>query len=88
MDIFLRSPAKGTRLRGRVWPGPSYYPDFFHPNCSIYWKSMIEHLYNQTTFSGLWIDMNEPTNFCDGECTRSGWNHTYDYEDENITYKN
>ena len=49
---------------------------------------MIEHLYNQTTFSGLWIDMNEPTNFCDGECTRSGWNHTFDYEDENISYKN
>ncbi|CAK60057.1 unnamed protein product (macronuclear) [Paramecium tetraurelia] len=92
LDIFLRSPNTGQRFRGNVWPGSSYFPDFFHPNCSTYWRTMIKHLYQSTNFSGLWIDMNEPTNFCDGECDlQSGgdkWNSTMDYTDINEDYKN
>ncbi|CAD8093798.1 unnamed protein product [Paramecium sonneborni] len=67
-DIFLYSPESGYRFQGRVWPGESYFPDFFHPNISKYWNEMHIHLYNQVKFDGLWVDMNEPANFCDGEC--------------------
>lgn len=32
---------------------------------------MHSHLYNQVQFDGLWVDMNEPANFCEGECDPS-----------------
>jgi alpha-glucosidase/lysosomal alpha-glucosidase len=54
-----------------VWPGDSYFPDFFHPNITTYWTSMLDHLHNSVPFDGIWADMNEPTNFCDGECNWS-----------------
>ncbi len=68
MDIFCRSPETGLRFRGYVWPGDSFFPDFFHPNASIYWSKMMKSLYEKVKFDGIWIDMNEPANFCDGEC--------------------
>lgn len=48
MDIFCFSPKDGKRFRGDVWPvnniinhnhkqGPSYFPDFFHPDCPEFW---------------------------------------------------
>lgn len=82
MDVFLRSPTTGQRLRGAVWPGPSYYPDFFHPNISLYWSAMLAHLHRHSNFSGIWADMNDPTNFCHGECDWPILNDT----DANTTY--
>jgi alpha-glucosidase (family GH31 glycosyl hydrolase) len=29
---------------------------------------MLDVLHANTTFDGLWIDMNEITSFCNGEC--------------------
>ena len=37
MDIFCRSPRDGRRFKGSVWPGESYFPDFFHPNAVNFW---------------------------------------------------
>lgn len=67
MDVFCYSPDTGYRFKGRLWPGPSYYPDFFHPNASEYWGHMIEVLHKKTNFTGLWLDVNEPANFISGE---------------------
>jgi alpha-glucosidase/lysosomal alpha-glucosidase len=39
---------------------------------------MLEHLYKQCNYSGIWIDMNEPTNFCNGECD---WSRSMPDED-------
>jgi len=69
MDIFCRSPNTGKRLKGRVWPGVSYFPDFFHPNALEYMQEVLDPLQESLKYSGLWIDMNEPSNFCDNECT-------------------
>ena len=67
-DIFLRNK-DGNYMLSKVWPGACFYPDFFHPNATEYWFDMLEDLYNIIPFSGLWIDMNEVTNFADGECS-------------------
>lgn len=29
---------------------------------------MLNMLYNKVKFSGIWLDMNEIANFCDGTC--------------------
>jgi hypothetical protein len=29
---------------------------------------MLDVLYNKVQFSGVWLDMNEYANFCDGTC--------------------
>jgi alpha-glucosidase/lysosomal alpha-glucosidase len=46
MDLFLRSPTTGMRFKGYVWPGNSYFPDYFHPNMSVYWTTMVKHLHD------------------------------------------
>lgn len=68
MDVFCKSPETGYRFKGKVWPGPSYFPDFLHPNASEFWTTMMTSLHDKTNFTGMWLDMNEPANFCNGEC--------------------
>ena len=63
MDIFIKTPENNDYM-GRVWGGLSHFPDFFHPNTTIYWKKMLEKLDNKLNFSGIWLDMNEVANFC------------------------
>jgi alpha-glucosidase (family GH31 glycosyl hydrolase) len=46
-----------------VWPGKVYFVDYLHPNASLFWKSQLDRLYELIPFSGVWLDMNEPSNF-------------------------
>ena len=66
-DLYIKN-AKGDYLLGKVWPGYVNYPDFFHPNATGYWSDQLTSLQNQVNFTGIWLDMNEASNFCDGEC--------------------
>ena len=66
MNIFIKD-GSGKPVEGAVWPGPTYFPDFTHPNSTIYWTKQIVSLYKSgIEFDGLWIDMNEPSNFVSG----------------------
>jgi alpha-glucosidase (family GH31 glycosyl hydrolase) len=69
MNVFIRRHANDTQpFVGLVWPGKAVFPDFFHPNASKYWSEMFEVLYEDVKFDGIWLDMNEGSSFCDGEC--------------------
>jgi alpha-glucosidase (family GH31 glycosyl hydrolase) len=52
---------------GDVWPGTVHFVDYLHPNSTLFWKSQLSRLYNSLKFSGIWLDMNEPSNFRGGE---------------------
>jgi alpha-glucosidase (family GH31 glycosyl hydrolase) len=53
MDATGKKP-----LVGKVWPGPTTFVDFFHPNATQYWQEMLNKLYIKVAFSGVWLDMN------------------------------
>jgi alpha-glucosidase (family GH31 glycosyl hydrolase) len=65
-NIYIKSP-NGTNLEGQVWPGNVNYPDWFNPNTSLFWDIGLNLLYEEVPFSGIWLDMNEASNFVPGE---------------------
>ncbi|KAI5118349.1 hypothetical protein M0805_009152 [Coniferiporia weirii] len=69
---FISNP-DGSEYVGQVWPGYTVFPDWFAKNTQSWWT---EALRNWSTsggveFSGIWLDMNEPSSFCDGSCGSS-----------------
>ena len=69
LDVFIKRNKNSSKpFFGQVWPGKSVFVDFFHPNASKYWEEMLDQLYTDVEFDGLWLDMNEASSFCDGEC--------------------
>ena len=52
----------GSEYQGAVWPGPTVFPDWSHPNTQNYWNSQFQQFFDPTTgvdIDGLWNDMNE-----------------------------
>lgn len=65
LDVFVKME-NGENYLGQVWPGAVHFPDFLHPNAKQWWAKEIDDFYQQFPFDGLWLDMNEPSNFCSG----------------------
>lgn len=65
----LNSTEASIYAQGRVWPGFVHYPDFTNPETETWWLDQINHftqnVLNLDSVDGLWIDMNEPSNFGD-----------------------
>ncbi|KAK1139361.1 hypothetical protein N8T08_000812 [Aspergillus melleus] len=68
--IFLQTQ-KGSLYKGAVWPGVTAFPDWFHPDVQDYWNDEFARFFDADTgvdIDGLWIDMNEASNFCPWPC--------------------
>lgn len=73
-NVFIRPANSSEPLVGVVWPGATVFPDFTHPNTTKWWTDQAARFHQVIAFDGLWIDMNEPSNFVDGSvkgCTNS-----------------
>ena len=68
MDVFIktaRNPnASDGNLLAHVWPEYGAFVDYLHPKASDFWGQGLQALYDQVPYDGLWLDMNEPANFC------------------------
>ncbi|KAM6199074.1 sucrase-isomaltase, intestinal [Sarcoramphus papa] len=67
-----------TALLGEVWPGESVFPDFTNPDCTSWWVEECKLFYNVVPYDGIWIDMNEVSNFIKGSkngCAQNDLNY-------------
>ncbi|XP_071372325.1 lysosomal alpha-glucosidase [Centroberyx affinis] len=64
-EVFIKN-ATGQTLIGKVWPGPTAFPDFTNPETRNWWEDCIREFHSKVPVDGLWIDMNEPASFVQG----------------------
>jgi alpha-glucosidase len=60
-DHFVKNP-DGSIYSGRVWPGPSVFPDFTRWQTRKWWGTLYRDL-RHAGVDGFWNDMNEPSVF-------------------------
>ncbi|KAF7304057.1 Glycoside hydrolase family 31 protein [Mycena indigotica] len=68
LDVFIKNP-DGSEYVGQVWPGYTVFPDWFAPKALAWWTEALGNWSKEgVEYSGIWLDMNEASSFCDGSC--------------------
>ncbi|PCH40069.1 glycoside hydrolase family 31 protein [Wolfiporia cocos MD-104 SS10] len=68
LDVWIKNP-DGSEYVGQVWPGYTVFPDWFADNTESYWTEALRNWSEGgVEFSGIWLDMNEISSFCNYSC--------------------
>jgi len=67
-SINVSEETYGGVLVSHVWPNKTVFLDFFSDDAADIWNKGLKDLYGKVPYDGLWLDMNEATSFCNGEC--------------------
>ena len=54
-----------------MWPGVTVFPDWFNSDTQDFWNNEFNQFFSKEDgldIDGLWIDMNEASNFCSWPC--------------------
>ena len=77
-EAYLRRP-DGPYVKGKVWPGECFFPDFTDPPVRAWWASLFRDLIRREGVHGVWNDMNEPAIFeVESRTLPSDVRHAYD----------
>ncbi len=77
-NYFCRR-ADGPFMKGKVWPGECYFPDFTNAKVRKWWSGLFQELIEETGVRGVWNDMNEPALFeIEGKTFPDDVRHDYD----------
>lgn len=68
LGAYIQSNYTDTHLLNDVWPGVCVFPDFTnYKKAKALWHFGLANLNYNLNFDGIWLDMNEPAGFTDGE---------------------
>ncbi|KFR10036.1 Maltase-glucoamylase, intestinal, partial [Opisthocomus hoazin] len=68
MGIWVNNSDGVTPAVGKAWPsGDSVFPDYTNPRTAEWWTQMCLEFKDVLDYDGIWIDMNEPSNFLNGQ---------------------
>ncbi|KAH8812280.1 putative alpha-glucosidase [Xylogone sp. PMI_703] len=75
-DVFIKY-SNGTVFVAAMWPGATSWVDWLHPNAQEFWTGEVTSFFDSEkgiNLDGIWIDMNDPSNFCPYPCSDPvGW---------------
>ncbi|KAM4771410.1 sucrase-isomaltase, intestinal [Rhinophrynus dorsalis] len=66
LGVWINESDGKTPLVGEVWPGVTVFPDYTNEACTRWWVNECKEFHNQVKYDGIWIDMNEVSNFVRG----------------------
>ncbi|XP_005039276.1 PREDICTED: sucrase-isomaltase, intestinal-like [Ficedula albicollis] len=68
MGVWVNNSDGVTPAVGQAWPpGDSVFPDYTNPRTVEWWTQLCLELKDVLDYDGIWIDMNEPSNFMRGQ---------------------
>ncbi|VDN13487.1 unnamed protein product [Dibothriocephalus latus] len=77
--VYINDSRTGGPIQGSLWPGTVVYPDYGKQETVEWVYDGASKFHEEIPFDGLWIDMNEPSNFVDGSLDGCIWNSPLDH---------